>query len=152
MDVEEVFTASNLAEINSVTDYKSVDDEARKIYYTHCLFPAYEASFDEDVRSSLREMGVEQLFDEELCDFSSFVDGEEKVYCEGVQHTTKLTVDRVGIEGAAVTVIRGAGAAGPPEYEEVYLNFVIDKAFGFVLTDWQDVTLFSGVVKNPSRA
>jgi hypothetical protein len=55
-------------------------------------------------------------------------------------------VDRRGIEGAAVTYIPMAGAPGPGEYERVYLDFIVDRAFGFVITDRNDITLFSGVV------
>lgn len=148
VSIDDVFTAENLSAMNSVKDYEAVDEEARKIYYTRCLFPEYEASFDEDVRASLAEMGIDDLFSEEECDLSALVEDGQGVYCKGAQHTTKLTVDRVGIEGAAVTVIPGATKAGPPEYETVYLDFVVDRAFGFVLTDSQNITLFSGIVKH----
>ena len=53
-----------------------------------------------------------------------------------------------GIEGAAVTVMTfpGAGDPGPDPYEDVFLDFVVDGAFGFILSDPYGVTLFSGVV------
>lgn len=148
VSIDDVFTAENLSAVNSVKDYNAVDDEARKIYYTRCFFPEYEASFDEDVQGALGVMGINDLFSVEDCDLSSLVAEEQAVYCTGAQHTTKLTVDRVGIEGAAVVVIPGATKAGPPEYETVYLDFVVDRSFGFVITDSQNVTLFSGVVKH----
>ena len=148
VNIDDVFTAENLAAMNSVKDYGAVDEEAMKIYYTRCLFPQYEASFDEDVREALAEMGIDDLFSEADCDLSSLVEEGQGVYCTGAQHTTKLTVDRVGIEGAAVTVIPGATSAGPPPYEKVYLDFVVDRSFGFVVTDFQNVTLFSGIVKH----
>lgn len=65
-----------------------------------------------------------------------------------MRHLTTLTVDRKGIEGAAVVILPGAGAAGPDEYEEVYLDFVIDRSFGYVLTDRYGTVLFTGVVNN----
>lgn len=148
VSIDDVFTAENLSAVNSVKDYDAVDDEAMKIYYTRCLFPEYEASFDEDVQDALAGMGIEKLFSVEDCDLSSLVDRDQVVYCKGAQHTTKLSVDRIGIEGAAVTVIQGATNAGPPPYEKVYLDFVVDRSFGFVLTDMQNVTLFSGIVKH----
>ena len=148
VSIDEVFTAENLSEMNSVKDYEAVDDEAMKIYYTRCLFPGYEASFDEDVRDALAEMGLDDLFSDSDCDLSSLVEEEQGVYCSGAQHTTKLTVDRIGIEGASVTVIPGATSAGPPPYEKVYLDFVVDRAFGFEVTDSQNIVLFSGIVKH----
>ncbi|MDE6060358.1 MAG: serpin family protein, partial [Clostridia bacterium] len=60
-----------------------------------------------------------------------------------IQHVTDLTVNKKGIEGAAVTVIKGAMSSRPAE---IKLDFVIDKAFGFIITDRDNVTLFSGVV------
>ncbi len=148
VNIDDVFTPENLSAMNSLKDYGAVDEEAMKMYYTRCLFPEYEASFDEDVRDALAEMGINDLFSEADCDLSSLIENEQGVYCKGVQHTTKLTVDRVGIEGAAVTVIQGATSAGPPPYEKVYLDFVVDRSFGFAVTDSQNVTLFSGVVKH----
>ena len=45
-----------------------------------------------------------------------------------------------------MTVLPKAGAPGPDEYTIVYKDFVVDKSFGFVLTDLFDTTLFTGVV------
>lgn len=141
----EVFTAENIAAANGVTDYGGVDDRAKKEYYTRCLFPQFEGAYNNDVLGILREtFAINDLFDPNACDLSSLA--EEKAYCAQVSHVAKLKVDRKGIEGAAVTVIPGAGASGPGEYERVYLDFVVNRAFGFVLTDRYDVTLFSGVV------
>jgi serine protease inhibitor len=70
----------------------------------------------------------------------------EPVCCEGVIHKVSLTVDKKGIEGAAVVYIPGAGAAGPPPYEKVYHDFVVTGAFGFVITDTYGTVVFSGVI------
>ncbi len=143
--VAQVFTEENIAATNGVEEYNGVDDENKIRYYTRCLFPEYEAEYDGNIASVLREeFGIYDLFDVDKCDFSALT--ESPAYCEEVRHVTEIEVDRKGIEGSSVTVIPGAGKAGPDEYEEVYLDFVVDRAFGFVLTDRYDVTLFSGVV------
>ncbi|MBQ8374743.1 MAG: hypothetical protein IJX98_04090 [Clostridia bacterium] len=139
----EIFTKENLAEMNAVQDFGAVDEENRIKYYTRCLFPEYTASYDENIKSVLQSLGVETLFDVR-CDLSSLTD--DGAYCGEVRHITNLKVDRKGIEGAAVTVIPGAGAPGPDDYEEVYEDFVVDRAFAFLITDPYDITLFSGVV------
>ena len=60
-----------------------------------------------------------------------------------------LTVDGSFATGAAVTVMPMAGAAGPLEgYEEVYHDYIVDRAFGFVITDSYGAVLFSGVVNS----
>ncbi len=146
--VEDIFTEENLAEINAVTDYDAEDEEKKLRYHTRCLFPEYSASYYGDVRQIIKnKFGVNDLFDVEKCNFSPFTPSAP-AYCGKLLHATKLTVNRKGIEGAAVTVMQGAGAPGPDDYVDVYEDFVVDRAFGFILTDSYNVPLFSGVVKN----
>ena len=65
--------------------------------------------------------------------------------CTRVQHVTDLTVDKTGIEGAAVTVVADEATSVPPR-ETIYEDFVVDRAFGFLITDINNVALFSGAV------
>ena len=143
--LSEVFTEQTLNEVNGVTDYRAEDHENLIRYYTRCLFPTFDADFDNEIRFVLeKEFGIKNMFDRERADFSPLVNGQ--TWCDGVRHTAELNVDRKGIEGSAVTVIPGAGAPGPDEYEEVYLDYVVDRAFGFVITDSYGVNLFSGII------
>ena len=87
---------------------------------------------------------INKLFDIFECDLSNITD--ERIACAAVIHKCNLTVNARGIEGAAVTAMIKAGAAGPGEYEEVYHDYIVDRAFGFVLTDSYGTVLFSGVV------
>ncbi len=143
---EEVFTAENFALVNEMEDYRAFDTAAEKCYFTRCLFPEFEAEYDGDVKDILKKMGVKKLFSEEECDFSTLTD--ENAFCAKVQHVTKLEVEKKGIEGAAVTIVADEASSEPPgpDYEPVYADFVLDRAFGFVLTDRFDTVLFSGVV------
>lgn len=144
--VNDIFTEENLKTFNALTDFHAVDDEQRIIYHTRCLFPEYEASFDKDVKEVLQEnFGINDLFHPDHCDFSGLTDSP--AYCESVTHSVSLTVDERGIEGAAVTVMDVCGNAGPGEYTDVYLDFLVDRAFGFVLTDYNNTPIFSGIVK-----
>ncbi len=142
----EIFTPETIAEVNGVDDYNADDDVNFIHYYTRCLFPEFSASFNGDVRAALEEMGVRSLFAETGCDFTPLT--PENIWCREALHAAKLTVNKRGIEGAAVFVLPGAGAAGPDGYETAYEDFVVSKTFGFLLTDREDVPLFSGVVGN----
>lgn len=154
--VEDVFTSENIAAANSLEDYNSDDAELQISYFTRCLFPEYKCSYDNEINGILKDkFGIDKFFNDpgiypagQSCDFSNL--STEKCYCSSVKHVTDLTVDKKGIEGAAVTVIQmdGATSAGPGEYERVYEDFIIDRAFGFIITDPYDVTLFSGVVNS----
>ena len=86
------------------------------------------------------------MFDAKQADFSNISD--EVLYCDSVKHVSNLTVNRRGIEGASVTVFPGAGASGPPEYEIVYRDYIVDKNFIVLITNYKNISLFSGVIYN----
>lgn len=145
--VDVIFTSDNIALANSISGYNATDDVNLLRYSTRCLFPKFKASYDGDIKNILSEsFGIKNMFDEGNCSFASLT--PNNVYCSQVRHVTTLTVDESGIEGAAVTVIEGATSAGPDEYKNVYQDFIVDKSFGFIVTDRYDNTLFSGVIKN----
>ena len=150
---DDVFTAENIALVSGVSDYGGLDEESKTRVNTRCIFPEFHASYDGDVADILRQsFGVDALFDPDAADLSALIApsamDKGRAYCREVRHVTDLTVDRKGIEGAAVTVIPGAGASDPGDYTDVYRDFVVDRAFGFVLTDRYGTTLFSGVIRS----
>ena len=71
---------------------------------------------------------------------------EYGVYCPDIVHATALEVNRRGIEGAATTAIPGPTSPGPDGYENVYLDFVVDRDFGFILANEYGTALFMGTV------
>ncbi len=148
--VDDVFTAENVEKVNAITDYGAYDEKEGVYYETRCLFPEYKCSYDGDLKPVLKEkFGINRIFTDPLtsdngCDFSPLT--QSRSFCSKIRHVTDLTVDRKGIEGAAVVSV-AAGTAGEP-HETVYSDFVIDRSFCFIITDWQGVTLFSGVVNN----
>ena len=145
--LSDVFTEENIYNATTLSDYGYVDHENKLRHHTRVLFPEYKADYDGDIEDILREkFGIERMFDPDLCDFSNITD--EPIFCDGVIHKCSLTVNKKGIEGAAVTYIPGLGAAGPDEYTDVYHDYVIDRAFGYVITDSYGTVLFSGVVNS----
>ena len=146
--LDEVLTSENIYNINNLGDYGYIDEENKLLHHTRVFFPEYKASFDGDLAEILQnDFGINKLFDFEQCDFSNVSD--EQLACDGVIHKCSIDVNDKGIEGAAVTVMPMAGAAGPLEgYEEVYHDYIVDRAFGFVITDGYGAVLFSGVVNS----
>ena len=146
--LDEIFTAENIYNINNLGDYGYIDEENKLLHNTRVFFPKYKASFDGDLAEILKnDFGINKLFDFEQCDFSNISD--EQLACDGVIHKCSIDVNDKGIEGAAVTVMPMAGAAGPLEgYEEVYHDYIVDRAFGFVITDSYGSVIFSGVVNS----
>ena len=146
--LDEVFTSENIYTINNLGDYGYIDEENKLLHHTRVFFPEYKASFDGNLADILKnDFGINKLFDFEQCDFSNVTD--EQLACDGVIHKCSIDVNDKGIEGAAVTVMPMAGNAGPLEgYEEVYHDYIVDRAFGFVITDSYGAVLFSGVVNS----
>lgn len=146
--VEDVFTAEKISEANAVSNYQGIDEEQRIEYYTRCLFPEFSAKFDNDLIKVLKEsFGINDLFNPDTCDLSKI--SNVPAYADQVKHVAKLDVTKEGIEGAAVTIISNkATSPAPRPYEKVYQDFLIDRPFGFILTDVYGTTLFSGVIKN----
>ena len=143
--VDEVFTSETIYEVNTIKGYNSVDHEKKEEYYTRCFFPQFEAECDEDITPVLQErFGLNSLFEWGRCEMNEL--SETPLVCGKVRHITELEVDRKGIEGAAVTLMPMAGAPGPGEYTKVYFDFIVNRAFGFVIRDSYGTTLFSGVV------
>ena len=145
--IDDIFTSDVLSVANDMDDYLAVDDENKEYNHTKCFFPEYEAEYDDDISGVLKnKFDINALFDIETADFTNLVDGP--AYISQVIHQTKLIVNKKGIEGAAVTVELAPGSAGPGPYTNVYHNFIVNKAFAFIITDYNDTILFTGVTKS----
>ena len=146
--LEEVFTADNIYNVNNLGDYGYIDEENKFRHHTRVFFPKYKASFDGDLAKILKnDFGINDLFRFEKCNFSNVTD--ETIACGGVIHKCSIEVTEKGIEGAAVTIIDMYGSGGPDEkYKDVYHDYIVDRAFGFVITDIYGSVIFSGVVNS----
>ena len=150
--IDSVFSAENIAAVNSITDYGEYNEDATERYLTRVLFPEYKCKYDDDIIGILRDkFNIDLFFKDHVnyspaCDFSTLSD--ESCYCATIRHVTDLTVNRKGIEGAAVTVVGMCGDSMPAPIVTVKEDFIVNKSFGFIITDRQDITLFSGVVNN----
>ena len=146
-NIDEIYTSQNLNYILNTQEYGLFNHDLKEEYYTRCLFPEFDASFDEDIVPFLtKEYGISKIFRTDVANFNKVTD--VNAYVSQVIHQTKLDVNKKGIEGAAVTIIANAGESAPSEeYTKIYSDFVIDQSFGFMLV-YDDTILFSGVVNN----
>ncbi|MDE7105560.1 MAG: hypothetical protein K2O22_00145, partial [Anaeroplasmataceae bacterium] len=145
--IEDVFTKETIAAINSITDYQGVDKNLQTNYYTRCLFPKFEASYDESIKDILKNLGVTDVFDSTLANFSGITETKD-IYLSVARHAVSLKVEAEGISGASATMALGTFGAPANPYKKVYEDFVVDRSFGFIITDVDDVQIFSGVIKN----
>ena len=140
--VDDVFTQANIENVLSISSWGMYENMV--CHNTRVFFPEFEAEFSESINDIMQEnFGIVSLFDMDKCDMTNVIDG--RVYCSSIVHKSKLKVDKTGIEGAAITAAIMAGEAVDPFTYEYY-DFVVDRAFGFILTDQYGTVLFSGVV------
>ncbi len=146
--LKNVFTASNISRVLSVDDYGYLDSEGGMLHHTRVIFPAFEAKFNGDLSSVLgKSFGIESLFDSQGCDLSGI--SSSGAYCGSLMHSVSLKIDKSGIGGAEpVALTPSPSQSGPDYYEDVYHELMVDRAFGFVLTDSYGTVLYSGVISN----
>ena len=141
-EVGDVFNKQNIAYVNGIEDYQSEGQDGKN-YFTRCLFPEFSAAYSADISQILKvQFGINDLFDVASCNLSSLT--SDSVYCGEIRHMAKLKVNKKGVEGAAAVVMPGDTAPGPSE--RICSDFIVNRAFGFILTDRYDTTLFSGVI------
>ncbi len=141
--LDEAMTAENLNAVNNQTDFK--DTEGLTEHKTRCIFPSFKIESETPLKDILAKNGAlphaftsyfSPLSDKELC-------------VSEIKHKVVLDVSKTGVEGAAVTIIASKANSIAPTKQIVYHDFLIDKGFGFIVTDPSDVVLFEGKVTNP---
>ena len=135
-DVSKVYLVDSAFAIGTREEGNDLDKQLSEI----------EAKFNEDLVQLLKdEYCVSSIFSESP-NFSKLTN--DNCWTTQLVHQTKLIIDKKGVEGAAVTIMAN-GATGAPdqEYKKIYYDFILDQAFGFIITQ-NDSVLFSGVVKN----
>ena len=144
-NLKDVFNKDTISHVIDSKNYVYQDDVKLESYHTNCVFPEYDVKGDIDLKKVFTEDFDVKLIFSNACDLSNL--SNSPVYCQDFKQIARLKVDKKGIEGAAVTYMAYAGAAGPGEYKDVYETFVVDQEFGFILTSGEDV-IFSGIVTN----
>ncbi|MDE6656585.1 MAG: hypothetical protein K2J85_06310, partial [Anaeroplasmataceae bacterium] len=143
--IEDVFTPTVISDI-SKSDYTFFNDveneEDREFYYTRCLFPEFSVSSSFSLENIFKKLGILDLFDFMNADFSNLAASRD-LCCTNATHLAKLVVNKKGIEGAAVTYLEAATSAGP--VKEIFADFIVDRSFGFVISNFTGVNLFSGI-------
>lgn len=107
--------------------------------------PKFEYETDLNLKSVLKDMGMEKAFDEEKADFSKLGQIQDgNIWIGDVLHSTKITVAEQGTKaGAATAVIMYGNGALPSEPKEVYL----ERPFVYIIVDTSaDLPVFIGTV------
>ena len=108
--------------------------------------PKFDVSSRMELSGTLQTLGVVDVFDQEVADFSPLCEDSGEIYVSRVEHDARLTIDEEGCSAAALTMIQLVGAAPAPDDT---VEFVLDRPFVFVVTGIDGLPLFIGTVNNP---
>lgn len=116
----------------------------QKYLFVNKAIPKFDVSSQLDLTEGLQTMGVTDVFDPLVSDFTPMTqDVEEPIIVSEVNHAARVVIDEEGCTATAFTELPGAGAAAPPDDE---VDFVLDRPFLFCITGINGLPLFVGVV------
>lgn len=118
--------------------------ENSKYMKVNLSVPKFDIQAKKDLREGLMDMGITDLFQFGAADFSASL--EDPAFISAANQAVRVKIDETGVTAAAYIELPGAGAAQPPE--EI-IDFVLDRPFLFVITDYTGIPLFAGSVQQP---
>lgn len=121
--------------------------EDQKYLIVNLSVPKFDVVSDMDLVSGLKALGVMDIFDPKVSNFSPMTEDTEDIYISQAMHAARVTIDEEGCTAVAYTVIPTAGAAMPPDEE---IDFTLDRPFLFVITGAGNLPLFVGIVNQPT--
>lgn len=109
--------------------------------------PKFDVAADTDLVPSLQAMGITDVFDYTIADFSPLTDDIDEVFLSKAEHAARVAIDEEGVTAVAYTVMMmECGSALPPEER---VEFVLNRPFVFAVTGADGLPLFVGVVHQP---
>lgn len=114
--------------------------------YMWLFLPKFDISSRIDLKNSLKNIGVTDIFNHRAADFSNLT--SSKVFVNDISQSARISIDENGCEAAAVS--GGIYPDGPSFGGEQSLVFVLDRPFIFVITSDNGLPLFVGTVNRPN--
>lgn len=114
----------------------------------HFSVPKFDLTSKLDLIGELKTMGVTDIFDSDLADFSPILTGEQKAALSAAEHATRVKIYEEGVTAAAYIEMEVAAEEAVEIPEEI--TFVLDRPFLFAITSRHDLPLFLGVVNDPT--
>lgn len=143
-DIETIFNESVIKEVSLFNDYITYDENLDVCYASRILFPAFEVSNTNQIENLLKDIGI---YSATIVDTHEFVLNSTILNAIRTIQSSKLKVDKIGIEGASVT-ITNIDTTSPQPYETIYDELIIDRPFGFIIQDNNGLVVFGGIINN----
>lgn len=143
-DIETIFNESVIKEVSLFNDYITYDENLDVCYASRISFPAFEVSNTNQIENLLKNIGI---YSATIVDTHEFVLNSSILNDIRTIQSSKLKVDKIGIEGASVT-ITNIDTTSPQPYETIYDELIIDRPFGFIIQDNNGLVVFGGIINN----
>ncbi len=114
-----------------------------KFLTVNLSIPKFDVSSDIDLVKSMKSLGIEDVFDPDVSDFSPMMKNSKGAFLGRAKHASRVTIDEEGCTAASYVVMTTCGTAMPPEEE---VDFVLDRPFLFVISTAEDLPLYIGIV------
>ena len=121
--------------------------DRRQCCQIHLSLPKFDVVSQSDLCDGLMEMGITDVFDPTVSDFSPTTDAGN-LYVSEVNHAARVTIDEEGCVAAAFTVLM-MEATGMPQSPDREIDFNLDRPFAFVVSSRDNLPLFAGTVVEP---
>lgn len=145
---DEGITVAELARDREVLELISDEQwENCKDMIVNLSMPKFDVSSGMDLSDDLQAMGITDVFDDTVSDFSPLTSDVENIYVSEAVHAARVMVDEEGCTATAFTEIMMEAGAAEPSGDEI--DFVLDRPFLFVITNESGLPLFAGVVNQP---
>lgn len=147
---DEGVTAEELLADDEMTAFLLGSEDARgegEYVTVHLAVPKFDVSSEADLTDGLKALGVTDVFDPDISDFSPLTTDAERLCVSKADHAVRVKIDEEGCTAAAYTVMAIVGAAMPPAEE---VDFVLDRPFVFAVTGNGGLPLFVGIVNQPA--
>ena len=155
-DLDQFITSLDSSTINTyISNLKDINHQNFEEGMVTRIFgyiPKFKFEYDLDLVEDLKSYNITDVFDKDKADLSNMIDGD--AYINTALHSANIEFTQDGIKAAAATILGGAGAGMPFDYEfEVpvkEIDITFDRPYMFLVRDKNTgETWFMGTVYEP---
>lgn len=108
--------------------------------------PKFDISSKLDLRDSMKNLGITDVFDSILSDFSPMTNDRNDIIVASADHSARVTINEEGCTAATFSDVMTT----PDSFTPLEINFTLDRPFLFVITSDVGLPLFVGTVNQPN--
>ena len=92
-------------------------------------------------------MGVTDVFDSKVSNFTPLTTDKKEIYVSKANHATRVKINEEGVEATAYTVMMLEVGSAAVQNNEI--DFTLDRPFIFAITNHDNLPLFLGIINQP---